>query len=338
MRFTEQRPGYEARIFAEAQSLLDEGLDRDLVIELYPEEAPWLAPLLSTTATVIDATRQDEPSFFFEASLKQRFIEAGARKARTNAPAAPTMVPARRSFVRAGLAGTAVAAAAGGLWLLAFGALTADQASPGDWNYAFRAGGERLNDRLSGGESPVAIQIRQADERVQEIIEASNDGEITEEHLAQLTREAESLQRLASEQTFDDEQKDELRDLGNTAVQALQDVRQKQPELEPAVQQTVQKVYDAVAAGTGGPVTVITAPSPSPTATPATATPTLTPEPTEPTPTPTATETPTAEPTEEPTPEPTATEEPSPSPAEPTEPTAEATRDQVSPTPEPESE
>ena len=321
MRLFERPPSYEARMFAEAQSLLDEGLDRDLVIELYPDEAPWLAPLLSTADVVIDATRETEASWYFEASLKQRFVEAGARRAKSTVPPIAAVETGRRSFVRAGLAGTAVAAAAGALWVVAFGALTADQASPGDWNYAFKRGGERLDYRLSDGESRVAIQLRQTDERVQEIIELSSDGDITEEDLERLTREAETLQRLAAERPLDEEQQDELRDLGNTAVQALQDVRQKQPELEPAVQETVKKVYDAVAAGTGGPVATIVVPSPSP----ATPTPSPTPEPTT---------TPTPEPTEEPSPEPTASEEPSAT--ETSETTATATQDQESPTPEPE--
>ena len=318
MHFIDRKPGFDARIYSEAQTLVDEGLERDFVLELYPAESPWLGPLLSTTTAIIGAAEAEEPTWYFEASLKQRFIEAGVRKARTEtAPAVP--VPATGwGRARTGFAGVGVAGVAAAIGVLSVGVLTADNASPGDWNYAFKVGSERIDYRLSEGNGRVNVQLYQTDARVQEIIQLSSQGKLSANDLDRLVGEAEALAKLAQARPLDSEQRARLVDIGGAAVAVLQDVRVKQPDLEPAVDTTVKKVVDAVAAGLGGPVTTITEPPSTPTPSPTAATPTpvattpaatATPEATEPAETPATTET--AE-TEELTPTPEATSAPDP--------------------------
>jgi hypothetical protein len=354
MRVLERRPGFDARTFAEAQSLIDEGLDRDLVLELYPAEAPWLAPLLLTSERIASAARTDEPSWYFEASLKQRFIEAGARRARHGAPAIAPATAGGWSRMRAGIAGAGIAAGAAVTGVAALGFLTADDADPGDWNYAFKLGTERIDYGLSEGDSRVSVQLRQTGERVQEIAKRSDAGSVTEDDLTRLMEEAERLTRLAQERPLDEAQKDRLIEIGDTANKVLNDVGEKRPELQPQAKRTKEVVQDAVVAGLGGPISGLASPtataSPSPAATESptpspTASPTETPSPsptgtstptptapvtptatadTSETPTPTEAPSPTTEETQTPaTPEPTATVEGSPAPPEPTA-TAEA--------------
>ena len=82
MRFLiDRKPGRESELFAEAAALMDDGLDADFVLGLYPDDAEWLAPLLQTGRAVRKAVDVEEPSFFFEASLKSKFL-AGAREVR----------------------------------------------------------------------------------------------------------------------------------------------------------------------------------------------------------------------------------------------------------------
>lgn len=320
MRLMDRKPGFDARVFADAQALVDEGLERAFVLELYPEESPWLTPLLSTSAAVIGAASAEEPTWYFEASLKQRFIEAGVRRART-ATVTPSPVPANGwGRVRAGLAGAGVAAGAAVTGVVAIGVLTAGDARPGDWNYAFKAGSERIDYRLSEGNGRVDVQLYQTGARVQEIIQLSNQGRLSSNDLDRLVDEAEALARLAQERPLDTQQRARLVDIGGTAVAVLQDVRVKQPDLEPAVDTTVKKVVDAVAAGLGGPVAVITVPSESPTASPA-ASPSATADQT-PTPTPTSA---TATPEGTPTPSASATPGETPRPSETATPAAEET-------------
>lgn len=327
MRIIDRKPGFDARIFAEAQALLDEGLERAFVLELYPAESPWLGPLLSTSSAIIGAAEAEEPTWYFEASLKQRFIEAGIRRARHEVEPARPVPSTGWGRVRAGFAGVGVAGVAAAVGVLSIGVLTADNASPGDWNYAFKVGSERIDYRLSEGNGRVNVQLYQTDARVQEIIQLSSQGKLSANDLDRLAGEAEALARLAQQRPLDSQQRARLVDIGGAAVAVLQDVRVKQPNLEPAVDTTVKKVVDAVAAGLGGPVATITeppaTPSPSPAASPvATGTPaptetpgtpiaTATPEtPAAPaTPAPEETETPSSE---EPTPTPEATAAPDP--------------------------
>jgi hypothetical protein len=267
MQLLERRPGTQARIFAEAQSLIEEGLDRALVLELYPEEAEWLAPLLSSSEAVIGAYAPEEPTWYFEASLKQKFIEAGVRKARRE-PAVAQAPLQGWSRMRAGLAGSGVAAGAAVLGFVALGFLTADGAQPGDWNYVFRVGSDRLDYHLSDGSARVSVQLTETDRRVQDIINKAGDGAITAEELGALEKEAETLARLAENQPFDDEQKDKLREIDEAADRVLSDVSEKQPELEDQVKKTQETVDEAVAAGLGGSEP-LAEPSPSPSPTPA---------------------------------------------------------------------
>ena len=51
----ERKASYEAEVLAEAQALIDDGLDLDFVLDLFPDEADWLAPLLETTTGIAGA-------------------------------------------------------------------------------------------------------------------------------------------------------------------------------------------------------------------------------------------------------------------------------------------
>jgi hypothetical protein len=315
MPLLERRPGRQAQIFAEAQSLIDEGLDRALVDELYADEWEWLAPLLAQSDLVIGAAHAEEPSWYFEASLKQRFIEAGTRRARHAGPVIELSPSNGWSRLRSGLAGGAVAAGAGLVGVVALGFVTAEDAAPGDWNYAFKVGAERIDYRLSDGRERVSVQIRQADARVREIIQISTSGTLSQEDLSRLEREAEKLARLAQQHPLDPEQQQKVREFGETANRVLATVSETQPELQEQARKTLEVVEVAVAASTGGTVGPIVTPTPTatPTETP-TPTPTGTPEAEETlTPTPEETESPgggaTLTPTDEATPVP---EEPSP--------------------------
>lgn len=319
-----RRPGMRARIFAEAQSLIDDGLDREFVLELYADEEEWLAPLLASADLVIGAAARQEPSWYFEASLKQRFIEAGVRRAR-HASDEITIAPApARSWSRAsvGVAGGAVAAGAGVLAILALGFVTAEDAAPGDWNYVFKVGADRLDYRLSDGESRVTVQLQQTDRRIREIIELASAGSATEEDLNRLQDEATKVARIASQHPLDPQQQEQAIEVLDSASRVLADVAETNPALEEQARKTMQVVEEARAAAGGGSVNPIVTPEPTPTATPT------------PTPTATATATPTATPTPTEAATPGATGEASPgsSPAETATPAGTATPTPPSPT------
>jgi hypothetical protein len=103
-RFFDRQPEREAALYAEAAGLLEEGLELDFVLGLYPDEAEWLRPMLETSASLAGVYAQDQPSYYFEASLKAKVLAAGRRRA------APAPRPAYARLVAAG--GTVVASAA----------------------------------------------------------------------------------------------------------------------------------------------------------------------------------------------------------------------------------
>jgi Domain of unknown function (DUF5667) len=298
-------PGYEAALYAEAQALLDDGLDLEFVADLYPDDADWLTPLLQTGAAIADAAQADQASYFFEASLKQKFLAEAARKSEA-VPALAIVPPSGMSRVRTFSAGAALAGMAAAVGAITFGAVTADTAVPGDWNYAFKQGRERAELALSRGQGRVDVQIRAAEERVQEIMELQSRGEVDEGDLQALQRELADFARVAEHQQLNEAQKQKTKRTTEGAAAVARQVSETKPDLKDAAAETIDEANNAaVAAGVGTPRPLT--PTPEPTATPtptppATPTESTTPEPSE-TATPSASETPT--PDGSATPEPT---------------------------------
>jgi hypothetical protein len=129
------RPDREAELFAEASALVDDGLDRDFVLALYPDDADWLAPLLETRRGVVESFDAEQPSYFFEASLKSKFLAAGRE---AQAPVGEPAAYLAMGRVRTVMASTGVVLAAAVMSVLTLGFVTADGAVPGDWNYSFK--------------------------------------------------------------------------------------------------------------------------------------------------------------------------------------------------------
>jgi hypothetical protein len=309
-RLFERKPGYEAQVLAEAQALIDDGLELDFVLGLFPEDAAWLEGMLETTAAIEQACAAESASYYFEASLKARFLAAA------NQPApAPVILPAPHySGARTAIASMGVVSAAAAVGVLALGFVTADDAVPGDWNYAFKLANERLEYTLSRGDGRVDVQLRQTEARVYELQRLANNGNVSVATLERLQREARALAELAKEQPLDDVQKARARSLAEQGSAVFTEAR-KQPDVDPAkVDAAAAAFNDAVATALGGPVKELPTPVATPTAEPtATGTPaaTATPEPGEtPTPAPTSTETPTPDATATPGASTTATTQP----------------------------
>lgn len=318
-----RNPGHRDALFAEAQALVDDGLDADFVLALYPEDADWLEPLLQTSSHVMSAARDEEPSYYFEASLKSRFIAAGEARAQA-VPAVKPPDPAvagepafvhRLSSVMA--AGVVVLASAA-VGVVTFGFVTADDSVPGDWNYAFKIAGERVDYALATGDERVSIDLNRSRERVYENLSLVSSGKASENVMERLRENLEAIAEHERERTLDPIERANNRAVGESATAILEDIRRERPELADEVEGVM-----TVAAGigsddgdgdNGGGVDVLDEPEPTPRPSP-TAEPTATPQPTQ-------------APTRTPTPEPTATTEPRPT-ATPThtpEPTAAPTR------------
>lgn len=265
MKLFDRNAGYEAELYAEAQTLIDDGLDIEFVLSLYPGEAEWLAPMIAAAGAIIDATRADQPSYFFEASLKQKFLAAASRVSELPEAA---LAPSRAARPRGRSAGFVLAGAAAAVGAIAIGALV-------------------TNGSQDGG--PVEVQIQAAGQHAQQIIEL--DDAVSQDDLDNLTEDFESVANIARNRQLDDGQKKKVGDAVTTAVQALQTVKQKNPELTPAVDEAITRV---TAAGADAGVQPIITPTPTPAAS-ATAEPSQTPA------------TPAASPSPEPSPEATAT-------------------------------
>ncbi|HML99199.1 MAG TPA: hypothetical protein PKD75_12020 [Tepidiformaceae bacterium] len=299
-RLFDRKPGYEAQVLAEARALLDDGLELDFVLGLFPEDASWLEGMLETTSAIEEAFAADSASYYFEASLKAKFLAAANRPA-----PAPAILPAPRySGARTAIASMGVVSAAAAVGVLALGFVTAGDAVPGDWNYAFKLANERIEYTLSRGDGRVDVQLRQTEARVYELQQLTNSGNVSVATLERLQREARALADLAMEQPLDDVQKARARSLAEQGTAVFTEAR-KQPDVDPAkVDAAAAAFNDAVATALGGPVNELPTPVATPTAEPtATETPvaTTTPEPGE---------TATPEPTGPPPPKATATPEP----------------------------
>lgn len=226
-RFFESRPGYDAALFAEAQALADDGLDREFVLGLFPDDAEWLSGLLDFSAELKDAIASEPPSYYFEGSLKSKFVAAGRAAARAPEPQ-PVFALGR---IRTVAASMSVAMSAAVVGTITLGFVTAGNAVPGDWNYSFKLANERFEYTLSRGDSRVDIQYRAAEARVQEIRVLSSRGNVSASDLASLEREARSLADLARSQPLDDDQRARLTAITKDASAVLTDTSQKQPEL-----------------------------------------------------------------------------------------------------------
>lgn len=315
-------------LFAEAQALLDDGLDLEFVLQLYPEDRTWLEPLLDTSSFVINATRAEEPSFYFEASLKRRFIEAGERRAVEGRVPLREPVAAEPNpgfgFVRTLSASFAVVSSAAALGVIMLGFATAGSAGPGDWNYAFKLAGDRVEYTFATNEQRVSIDLRHKQERVYEVQQKLVSGRASERDIQRLKEDLQEMAAIGEQSPLDAGQRASLRAAGESSVEVLNTARERHPELVPQIEDTI-----AVAASLGGGVTAVSEPEPTaePTSDPAAATATET-ETREPAATAEATpavETPVATPTREPSATPTQTAEtptsepsetPSPNPSE----------------------
>jgi hypothetical protein len=296
----DRKPGREAEIFAEAAALIDDGLEADFVVALYPADAEWLGPMLAASTAVLAASEREEPSYFFEASLKSKFL-AAARDGIQPRAVPPTVGYQRQSPVRTAAATASVMVAAGVMGIVTLGFVTSDEAVPGDWNYSFKRAQERVEYALARGDEKVDVQIDQAHARAQEI-RKQGDGASTGD-IERLTAVLAELEEVAREKDLDEYQKEEIGNLTRSVTAILANVPERRvaADAKRKAEETVGSL--AAAAGVSSAL-----PSVSPTATETPAA-TETPTPTETaTPEPTETETPTAEPTDTPVPTASATE------------------------------
>lgn len=295
--FRSQAPSREAELFAEAQALLDDGLDAEFVLGLYPDDADWLGRLIGTSQVIGGTYAAEEPSYYFEASLKSRFMEAAG--ARDHAPAPVYAAPSAFASFRTALASVGVVAAVAAFGVVTFGYATSGDSVPGDWNYAFKRAGERVEYSLARGDGRIDVQIEHAEARIEEIQRLTSSGDLSPTHVKNLVRELDNLKELASENQFNDVQRARVNGLAESTVALLADPPPSATDGRVA-DEAITRAAEVVAAAAGTPVGSL----PTPTATPTeTATPAETPTPTE-----TATPSPTPEPTVEPSASPAPTE------------------------------
>jgi len=264
----ERKPDAHDQVFAEAQALLDDGLDFEFVLGLFPEDSEWLRSELAFSEDVSEAIAFQPPSYYFEASLKNKFLAAGRAAAQPIAPAAT-------SPFRTAAASMAVMAGAGLVGVITLGFVTAGNAVPGDWNYSFKIGNERLQYALASGDARVDIQLKTVDARVYEIRTLTKRGDVNASDIEGLQRELRALADLASQQPFDPLQQQRVMGLAGTSKVVLDDARTTKPALDPSVSAAAAAVDNAVTTALSTPVVK---PLPSPTASP-TATATTSPSP-----------------------------------------------------------
>ena len=305
--FLRRAPDARAGLLAEALALYEDGLEIAAILALYPEEdRRWLRPLLATGRIVSDALGDEDASYYFEGSLKAKALEAadggviggGGRARRAFVPRA---LPGRRA-----LAGAGALVAALALGVTGFGFVTAGDAVPGEWNYAFKRAAEGARARFASGDERINVNISQAQARIDEIQRLAVRGDLNRGHISRFTNELADLRELAEEESFDPLQRAKVRGLSESAVAVLTETDE---ELAPAAEEAIDRAHEVAAAVSGGagvePVATATV-APEPTATP------------EPAPEPSATPTPEPEPEPADAPESpiaTATPEPDASPA-----------------------
>jgi hypothetical protein len=261
-RLFERKPDARDHVFAEAQALLDDGLEIEFVLGLFPEEAGWLRSDLVFSDEVVDAIASVPPSYYFEGSLKSKFIGAGRA-------AAQPVAPALASPFRTAAASMAVFAAAGLVGVLTLGFVTAGSSVPGDWNYSFKLANERLQYALANGNARVDIQLRTTEARVYELQKLTRSGDVNASDVTSLQRELQALADLASQQPFDPLQQQRVMGLAGTSKVVLDDARATKPALDPSV--------SAASAAADNAVTTALNPAPVKQLPPVTATPSATP-------------------------------------------------------------
>jgi len=262
-RLFDRKPGYEAQVLAEAQGLIDDGLDLEFVLGLFPDEAEWLEAMLETAGSIEAAYATEPASYYFEASLKSRFLAAAERPA----PAPLSFPVPQYSPARTAVASMSVVSAAAALGIMALGFVTAGDAVPGDWNYTFKLANERLEYTLSRGDGRVDVQLRQAENRVYEMQRLADKGNVSVGTLESLQREARALAELSRTQPLDDVQKARAKSLAEQGSAVFTEAR-KQPEIDPArVDAAAAAFNDAVATALGVPVSELPVVTPAATAT-----------------------------------------------------------------------
>ena len=299
--FLRRAPDPRAGLLAEALALYEDGLEIAAILALYPEEdRRWLRPLLATGRIVSDALGDEDASYYFEGSLKAKALEAadggviggGGRARRALVPRA---LPGRTA-----LAGAGALVAALALGVTGFGFVTAGDAVPGEWNYAFKRAAEGARARFASGDERINVNISQAQARIDEIQRLAVRGDLNRGHISRFTNELADLRELAEEESFDPLQRAKVRGLSESAVAVLTET---DGELAPAAEEAIDRAHEVAAAVSGGAGV-----EPVATATPAA---TVAPAPTA---------------TAEPAPEPSTTPTPEPSPADaPESPVATAT-------------
>lgn len=247
--FFGRTPDPEAEIYSEAQALLDDGLERDFVLSLFPDDAEWLEDLLETSLLIGGGYASEEPSYYFEASLKAKFI-AGEIAPQT---AVPEPIPAARfSPVRTAFASVIVLIAATGFGGLIFGFVTSDDSVPGDWNYAFKLAGERLEYSLSRGDGRVDVQIDHAEARVFEIHQLSDNGNLTKDAIDSFTRELGNLLDLAASNEFGPVQAAKTTSIHDSVIELLTAAAQSDEPIAAPAAQAISALEEVVAAASGG--------------------------------------------------------------------------------------
>ncbi len=295
--FLRRAPDPRAGLLAEALALYEDGLEIAAILALYPEEdRRWLRPLLATGRIVSDALGDEDASYYFEGSLKAKALEAadggvigGGERARR--AVGPIPLPRRTGAALAG-AGALIAALA--LGVTGFGFVTAGDAVPGEWNYAFKRAAEGARARFASGDERINVNISQAQARIDEIQRLAVRGDLNRGHISRFTNELADLRELAEEESFDPLQRAKVRGLSESAVAVLTET---DGELAPAAEEAIDRAHEVAAAVSGGagvePVATATA-TPAATAAPE---PTATPEPA---PAPSATPTPEPSPADAP--------------------------------------
>ncbi|MGE3074680.1 MAG: hypothetical protein AB7N24_01010 [Dehalococcoidia bacterium] len=315
----ERKASYEAEVLAEAQALVDDGLELDFVLDLFPEDAEWLRSSLVFIEDIETAYDSEPASYYFEASLKSKFLGAAVDPR----PVVPVVIPAPTfSPLRTAISTMSVAAATAIVGVVSFGFITAGDSVPGDWNYTFKLAGERFEYTTSRGNDRIDVQLRQVENRVTELNKLSSRGDVSPEQLERVQREIKDLGEITKNQQLDSLRKAQIESGLKGAAAVVNDVVAKQPDLTvpaaavaAAIDDTVTTLAAPPATATASPTATSTATaSPSASATPeptasASPEPTATPESTE-TPTPEATGTVTAEASATATEEATATEAP----------------------------
>lgn len=308
----ERKATAEAELLAEAQALLDDGLDLDFVLGLFPDDADWLEPMLEVSEGLSETYAAEQPSYYFEASLKSQFL-AGALEPK---PVLPVIVPTPSySPFRTAVASMSVASVAAAIGVVSLGFITAGNSVPGDWNYSFKLANERLEYTLSRGDSRIDVQLHQAENRVMELQKLSSRGDVSPEQIARAQRDISDLMDVAQQKDLDQIQLARLEGVGRQGKTVLADITQKQPTIPQEPVDAFAAALDTVVTlGAAGPQELTPTPTATPTV-PATTTPTpgqtVTPSPSSSaTASPTETATATADPTASPSATGTATADP----------------------------